>query len=43
MSSEALHAPRERLSPDTLNQHHAIVSLMDEFLYRKGEIAGHDD
>ena len=97
MSSEGLHAPRERLSPDTLNQHRAIVSLMeeleaidwyrqraddcddkalkgillhnmreemehacmvlewirrnnedfaammDEFLYRKGEIAGHND
>jgi uncharacterized protein len=97
MSSEGLHAPRERLSADTLNQHRAIVSLMeeleavdwyrqraddcddkvlkeillhnmreemehacmvlewirrnnkdfeammDEFLYRKGEIAGHDD
>lgn len=30
MSSENLHAPRERLSTDTLNMHHAIVSLMEE-------------
>lgn len=30
MSSEGLHAPRERLSTDTLNMHHAIVSLMEE-------------
>lgn len=30
MSSENLHAPRERLSKDTLNMHHAIVSLMEE-------------
>lgn len=97
MSSEGLHAPRERLSKDTLNLHCAIASLMeeleavdwyrqraddcddevlkgillhnmreemehacmvlewirrnnqdfeammDEFLYRKGEIAGHGD
>lgn len=97
MSSEGLHAPRERLSQETLSLHHAIVSLMeeleavdwyrqraddcedaelkeillhnmreemehasmvlewirrnskdfaammDEFLYRKGAIAGHDD
>ena len=97
MSSEGLHAPRERLSKETLSLHHAIVSLieeleavdwyrqraddcddkalkeillhnmreemehasmvlewlrrnnkdfeamLDEFLYRKGEIAGHED
>jgi hypothetical protein len=30
MSSEALHAPRERLSKETLAFHHAIVSLMEE-------------
>ncbi len=30
MSSESLHAPRERLSRDTLLLHHAIVSLMEE-------------
>ena len=30
MSSEGLHAPRERLSKDTLAMHHAIVSLMEE-------------
>ena len=30
MSSESLHAPRERLSPQTLSFHHAIVSLMEE-------------
>lgn len=30
MSSEALHAPRERLSEDTLNLHHAITSLVEE-------------
>ena len=30
MSSENLHAPRERLSQETLNLHYAIVSLMDE-------------
>ena len=30
MSSEGLHAPRERLSKETLNMHHAIVSLMEE-------------
>jgi len=30
MSSENLHAPRERLSPTTLNLHFAIVSLMEE-------------
>ena len=28
MSSEGLHAPRERLSKKTLSMHHAIVSLM---------------
>jgi uncharacterized protein len=30
MASENLHAPRERLSADTLTMHHAIVSLMEE-------------
>jgi hypothetical protein len=30
MSSENLHAPRERLSQQTLNLHFAIVSLMEE-------------
>jgi hypothetical protein len=30
MSSENLHAPRERLSQETLNLHYAIVSLMEE-------------
>jgi uncharacterized protein len=30
MSSEGLHAPRERLSKETLSHHHAIVSLMEE-------------
>ena len=30
MSSENLHAPRERLSKETLSLHHAIVSLMEE-------------
>ncbi|MEQ9123683.1 MAG: ferritin [Alphaproteobacteria bacterium] len=30
MSSEGLHAPRERLSKKTINMHHAIVSLMEE-------------
>jgi len=30
MSSEGLHAPRERLTRDTLNLHHAIVSLREE-------------
>lgn len=30
MTSESLHAPRERLSRKTLHQHHAIVSLMEE-------------
>jgi ferritin-like protein len=30
MSSENLHAPRERLSKETLSFHHAIVSLMEE-------------
>jgi hypothetical protein len=29
-SSASLHAPRDRLSKDTLNLHHAIVSLMEE-------------
>ncbi len=31
MSSEALHVPRERLRPETLNLHYAIASLMEEF------------
>src|SRR5712692_6531385 len=30
MSSENLHAPRERLSTKALTLHHAIVSLMEE-------------
>ena len=30
MSSEGLHAPRERLSRSTLLLHHAIVSVMEE-------------
>ncbi len=30
MSSEGLHAPRERLSPKTLAMHQAITSLMEE-------------
>jgi ferritin-like protein len=30
MSSEALHAPRERLSRATITHHQAIVSLMEE-------------
>jgi len=29
-SSSSLHAPRERLSKETLHFHHAIVSLMEE-------------
>lgn len=30
MTSEGLHAPRERLSKETLAMHQAIVSLMEE-------------
>jgi uncharacterized protein len=30
MSSENLHAPRERLAKKTLSLHHAIVSVMEE-------------
>src|ERR1700712_3161881 len=30
MSSENLHAPRDRLSKETISMHHAIVSLMEE-------------
>jgi ferritin-like protein len=30
MSSEALHEPRELLSPLTIDRHRAIVSLMEE-------------
>ncbi|MFN4166260.1 MAG: ferritin [Ferrovibrio sp.] len=30
MSSETLHAPRDRLSAKTIAMHHAIVSLMEE-------------
>jgi hypothetical protein len=30
MSSEALHAPRERLSRHAILLHHAIVSVMEE-------------
>jgi uncharacterized protein len=29
-SSDNLHAPRERLSKETIHLHHAIVSLMEE-------------
>ena len=29
-SSSTLHAPRERLSKETIHLHHAIVSLMEE-------------
>ncbi|MGJ8535885.1 MAG: ferritin family protein [Parasphingopyxis sp.] len=30
MASDTLHAPREKLSKETLAMHHAIVSLMEE-------------
>ena len=30
MSSEGLHAPREKLSKKTISQHQAITSLMEE-------------
>ena len=30
MSSEDLHAPRERLTKETIHMHQAIVSLMEE-------------
>lgn len=30
MGSENLHAPRERLSADTVRTHQAIISLMEE-------------
>jgi len=30
MPSDTLHAPRERLSQETISLHHAIVSLMEE-------------
>ncbi|MBF0374502.1 MAG: ferritin [Alphaproteobacteria bacterium] len=30
MSSETLHAPRDRLSRETIDAHQAIVSLMEE-------------
>ena len=30
MSSETLHAPRDRLSKETLTLHHAITSLIEE-------------
>jgi len=30
MSSEGLHAPRERLSPHTLAMHQALASLIEE-------------
>jgi hypothetical protein len=30
MSSEILHAPRERLTPQTVAMHQAITSLMEE-------------
>lgn len=29
-ASSSLHAPRERLSKETIHLHHAIVSLMEE-------------
>lgn len=29
-NSQVLHAPRERLSKDTLHTHHAIVSIIEE-------------
>jgi hypothetical protein len=29
-ASGSLHAPRERLSKETINLHHAIMSLMEE-------------
>jgi hypothetical protein len=31
MSSEGLHAPRERLSKKTISMHQAITSLIEEF------------
>ena len=31
MSSEGLHAPREKLSKQTLSMHQAITSLIEEF------------
>jgi hypothetical protein len=31
MSSEILHAPRERLSPATIAMHQATTSIMEEF------------
>lgn len=30
MASDTLHAPRERLSKETLTMHHAIVSIIEE-------------
>lgn len=30
MASDSLHAPRDRLTPETISMHHAIVSLMEE-------------
>jgi hypothetical protein len=30
MSSEGLHVPREKLKPETLLQHYAIASLIEE-------------
>ena len=30
MSSDSLHAPRERLTTETISMHQAIVSLMEE-------------
>jgi len=30
MASDNLHAPRERLSAETINMHHCIVSIMEE-------------
>ena len=34
MSSESLHAPRDRLSKETLALHHAFVSLIEELAAR---------
>ena len=31
MSSQDLHAPRERLSKETIHMHQAIVSIIEEF------------
>lgn len=31
MASEGLHEPREKLRPETLDRHRAIISIMEEF------------